>query len=738
MEIENPELASLSGNRATGRVLGRTAVILKDRNVANNLEKSELVPSIQATLTVSRADKLAINLLPHYNWVTVEGEEHTIALDLYTNDNQLITLGSAYTISSSFDESIFRQISSTANGSQIYGETIKTGKSQVLGSYEKLKANSELQVYSKLVLTPAKVYLPYDPNHIRKQRIQYKATGGDNLYVWSNFNSNLIGISQSGLAETKTGNVAGATYGRDDKNLSDYAQVKVALQRNVKISRTADVFFLPPKKLEIVRYNFETTLKDYIFLHIALYAEHEGQLVPFTSCENLHFEYDFSEDIFRIDTNAKLPDNQQLHESACHLVALQAYGLGNSHFKISHTVFDRTLRAEAQLMVFEKMNILNPETNEIVLPIGATRNVIYQNGPQKVFSIDAELTKRVHIDERIATAQEIANQYTADKHIFNVLCQKVGSTQLSFEIFNTLPVSNHVPYVSKFETVVHCVKPRFINLYTAEKLKQSCPLKIKNSLMHVKRDENQLEIGIEVLDSENRKLHNISSLTISWKFAQSDANQYDYEIAHQRQKEEDILAGVAIPKRDYLLTSIPEIQNTFKIKASVDGYNNNILYGYSITPESPEFGIAKGGKGELYKPNIENELSFLAVNSTLLPYDSISIFLSPNHKKRVQIIQGSGFYDIKPSERDVVNVQFDSETRQLLIEPLQIGAVEIEVIDLCLMTDPSRLFVSVVSIGRIEVQVCIFQIFRAITSITLFSLIRLLILLREEKQSKPS
>lgn len=707
LEIENSELASIYRNSVTGKVLGRTAVVLKDRNViANHLETSESIPSIQAMLTVSRADKLTINLLPHYNWVTVEGEKHTIGIDLYTNDNQLITLGSAYEISSEFDKSIFKRLSSTVNGSHISGETIKTGTSAVHGSFENLKANAELQVYKKLQLTPQVVYLPYDPNHLRKQKIQYKAIGGDNLYAWSTFNGNLIGISQNGLAETRTGNAYGTNYDKNEKNLTDYAQVKVALQRNTKISKTAEIFFLPPKKLEIVRYNFETTLQDYIFLHIALYAEHNGKLVPFTSCENLQFEYDFSAEIFYVDSNFQLPSGQQIHDSACHLVALKAHGLGNSHFKISYPAFDRILRSEVQLMVFEKLNILSPEANEIVLPIGSSRNLIYQNGPQKVFHIDAELTKELRTDEQIATAHDVTNQHSTDKHIFNVLCKKVGSTQLSFEIFNTLPVNNHVPYVSKFETVVHCVKPRFINLYTTEKLRSSCPLKIKNSLMHVKREnENQLEIGIEVLDAENRKLQNISSLLISWKFSQSDDNQHNHEIEHKRQSEEEIIVGVPVPKRDYLLTSIPEFQNTFKIKASVDGYNKKILYAFSITAEYPEFGISKSGKGELYKPAIENELNFLTVNNTLLPYDTVSVFLSPNHKKHVQIIQGSGFYEIKQSDRDVVNVVFDSEARQLIIEPLRIGTVEVEVIDLCLMTDPSRLSISVVSIGRIEVQV---------------------------------
>lgn len=706
LEVENTKLATINGNAATGLVLGRTAIILKDRNVVNNLENpvSDSIPAIQATLTVSRADKLTINLLPYYNWITVNGEKHTISIDLYTHENQLITLGDAYRIKSNYDDSIFYTTSSTANGSRIDGEAIRIGKSAVTGSFDNLKASAELQVFNKLDISPAIVYLPFDPNHLRKQKIQYHANGGDGLYSWSSLNGNLIGITQSGLAETKTGTQAGIHHDWNDRNATDYAQVKVALQRNSKLSKTADIFFLPPIKLEIVQYNFEVQLKDYVFLHIALYAEHNGELVSLTSCDNLHFEYDMLDEIFHKEDDGRLPAEQKLHPNACHLVVLQANELGTSHFKISYSTFDRHLKAEVNLMVFEKLEILNPISNEVVLPIGTARNVIYRNGPQKVFNIDAQLTKNVRIDETIAAVSTIDSQ-NPDKQILNVLCKKVGSTTLSLEIYNTLATPNHLPYISRFETQVHCVKPRFITLYTTEKLRTGCPLKVRNSLTYVQQNGNQLDVTIEVFDAQNRKLQNITSLELSWKFLQTDENN-DYAAIYEQKSEEEFVAGVEVPKRDYLVASIPDIKDTFKIKASVVGYDALLLYSQSVYPEKPEFGITKSGTTDQFiKPIIENELSFLAVNSTLLPYDRISIFLTMNHKQRIPITHGSGFYEIKISDRDIVNAIIDNDSRQIIIEPLQIGHVEIDVVDRCLTTDPSRLIVSVVSIGRIEVQV---------------------------------
>lgn len=709
LTVENTKLAQISGNSATGLVLGRTAVILKDRNVVNNMKNvaSDSIPAIQATLTVARADKLSVNLLPYYNWVTVIGEQHTISFELYTNENQLITLGDAFSISSKFDSSVFRSTSQTSNGTQIDGEVIKIAKSPVHGSFEQLKASAELQVFDKLEISPATVYLPYDPNHLRKQKIQYVANGGDGLYSWSSLNGNLIGITQNGLAETKTGNQAGIHYDWNERNQSDFAQVKVALQRNAKIAKTADVHFLPPVKLEIVQYNFEVQLKDYVFLHIALYAEHnDGALVPLTSCDNLHFEYDMLDEIFHKEDNIQLPQNQQLNDHACHLVALQADELGTSHFKISYTTFDRNLKAEVNLMVFEKLEILNPISNEVILPIATSRNIIYQNGPQKVFNIDAQLVKNVQIDESIATVSTLTAS-SPDYHAFNVLCKKIGSTVLILEMYNVLTTKNHLPYVTRFETQVHCVKPRFISLFTMDKLRTGCPMKVRNSLTYVQQNGNELDVTIEVFDAQNRKLQNISSLELSWMFLQTD-DTADYLPKFEQKDQVEMVAGFEVPKRNHLITSIPDIKSTFKIKASVDGYNQNVLYAQSVYAEKPEFGIATSGKdadGKLYKPVIENELSFLAVNSTLLPYDRVSVFLTPNHNQHIPITHGSGFYEIKVSDRDIVNAVIDNDARRIIIEPLQIGRVGIDVIDRCLTTEASRLTVSVVSISRIEVQV---------------------------------
>lgn len=374
------------------------------------------------------------------------------------------------------------------------------------------------------------------------------------------------------------------------ENLHKFGQIKVALAQNEKIARTADIFFLPPVKLEIVQYNFETSLNDLVEIQVAIYAKHNNSLVPFFACDNLHLKLDFSSEIF---VQENLPyENTKLANKACRILSLRANTLGSTQLKISYNFMDEILKDEVTLVVFEKLDVLNPTVNEIVLPIGATRNIIYEHGPQKMFTIEAELVKKVNYDRELVDIEDVQNEFTKDFHIFNILCKVVGETKLTVDIYNSLAAKNFIPYASKIVTNIYCVKPRFLNLYTTAELRTSCPMKSKKSLMYLQGNTNNLEVGIEVLDAQNRKLMNISSLEFDWKFAQSDGH-IDDGVNYIRESEEEILTGVPIPSRDYLTVTVPNVSNISKIIGSVTSYSWRILDYFSIDPETPEFGIQK-------------------------------------------------------------------------------------------------------------------------------------------------
>ncbi|XP_059614820.1 nuclear pore membrane glycoprotein 210 [Phlebotomus argentipes] len=699
LEAEDPNLVAMHSNMAKGRKLGRTSVLLRDRNIPHETDESVRKPSPpRAIVTVSNAVKIGLSLLPYNNWITVEGERHEIAIDLFTADDQKITLGVTYNVDSSFDQSYFQSLSMTANGTRIYGEALRKGSTPVVGSFRDLEARAEMQIYERLNLSPRFVLIPYDPNSPKRQKIDFVATGGDGNFVWSSLNNNLVAVNQNGVAETRLDHLKGLQLTQEEqKSVEKLTQIRVALARNPKIFKSSDILFRPPVKLEIVKYNFETALNDVVQVHVALYAMVNETLQAFTHCENIDFALQFSSQLFTVEA---LKEPPPLEREACKLINLRAKNLGSTSFEVSYNFLGSVLSDTVKLVVFEKLTILNPVANEVVLPIGASRNVIYHNGPQKLFHVDAELLTKVSYTKSVISVTKSPN-VGQEKTVFRVLCKKIGETDFTFEIYNHLSEERHRPYVSQFITRVFCVKPRFLRLSSREQLRESCPLKNRMSLMQIQGSSKRLEVDIEVFDASNRRLANISSLHLDWEFLHGSEQLQD--VSYRQESQVELVEDIAIPDRDLLYLAPPEVNADFRIRGRVTKYVTEVLAESGIKGEH-HFGVQKSASEDPVMPTIEDELSFLAVNHTLLPYNDISIFLGQKVPSKVQILQGSGFYETKLDEKDIVDVQFDENFKELSIRPKRIGQVRLSLMDRCLTTEDNFLLISVVSIGRIDIK----------------------------------
>lgn len=362
--------------------------------------------------------------------------------------------------------------------------------------------------------------------------------------------------------------------------LQELATVTVALSRNTNIKAKADIYFLPPEKLQILSYNFETAVGDYIVLHIALYANVNGSLTPYTSCENDNFDLVFANNHI-LSVDSKTPLTQV--KDACRQIFLKANAVGTTSLKVSYRFLRKELSDEVILVAFSPLDILNPATNEIVLPIGSSRNVFFHHGPQKVYNIEVELIKNIIFDTQFVVVAEVETKSIEDnKYIYNILCKEISEQIVSINIYNKPYSAFVVPYIKTYDIKVYCVKPRFLNLYTIEKLKKECPLIRQNYQWHIRSKNAEMEIEIDVLDANQRKLQNISSLTFDWHIIQDDGKSSTQKVLNSQKSEVDLIDGVPVPKRDYLRTLINDQEFNFKIKAAVTQYNEIVLDHYGI------------------------------------------------------------------------------------------------------------------------------------------------------------
>lgn len=450
-----------------------------------------------------------------------------------------------------------------------------------------------MQIFNELTLKPNKVVLPFDPNAVKTQKIQFSAQGGDGNYIWKSQQTRLININQNGLAstiirETESRRNLDTVDTSTGSLLTAHGVIRVALSKNPKISRHANIHFLPPVKLEILKYNFETALTDYVNIHVAVYAYVNKTFVPFTKCENLVFDLELSNPIFQIDYNYV---GAEMTADACQVVHLLSSAVGLTHLKLSYKFQDKILKDEVTLSVFEPLTVLNPIENYVVLPIGAARNVIYTHGPQKIYTLEAELTKAVDYNSNIARVSEIEFDTQNNLYVFTILCRKVGETTMTFSAFNALLAPNFQPYVSSIATKIYCAKPRFLNLYTTEQIRSSCPIEMKNTLLQLKGRDHIFEVEIEVQDAKNRKLMNISSLFLNWEFAAGDQRYQSGAIVYNRKSEEEYLEGVPLPGKELLITTLTEVTQNFRIKGVVAKYDERQLKKQKIIWEEPPFGI---------------------------------------------------------------------------------------------------------------------------------------------------
>lgn len=705
LEADDAELAHIDGTQAHARRLGRTSVTLRDRNVRNRAS-NEAEPQIavpRATLTICEPVRIGVALLPHNNWVTVAGRRHDIAVALYTADNKRIHLGTKFTVEAHFDEAHFYAISRTANGSRVHGEAAEAGVSEVRATFGALQASAKLEIYAELELEPQLVILPWSgrQQQQRTSAVQFRAHGGDGQFTWSTLNGRLLTVSAGGLAESRWGDA-----GRLEAP-PQLTHVQVALTRNPKIVQRADVVFLGPQELRIVAYNFETALGDFVDVHVAVYALHDGRSVSFTTCEALRFELDFTNDIFTSDDGGSAIDAQNatqlpaLHPDACQLVRLRATALGQTQLRVVYKPDgqEQPLVDTVQLVVYEALAIFDPPANEIVLPLGASRAVIYQHGPQPLFNIETDYRKSAEYAKNVIAVSETSAAEAAASGqrfvVYTVLCRAVGETELRLQLHNVLMgAANFRARLSEFRTRVSCVKPRFLNLYTAEKLRDGCPLRLNNAALHVQRTtaetttpvaNDRVQVNFEVLDAQHRRLQNTSSLQVDWHVVFAGGEPQAPQ--HWRfAGEVDAIPGVPVPQNDYMITELPAADDgkaAYRIRGSVVGYDEATLRRHGIVAERPAFGVQRTAGETAVQPTIENELNFMAVNGTLWPAGDLSIFLAVTESaegpigERVAIRRGSGHYVVRVRDAGVVRAElnFDADATAVIVTPLKLGKV---------------------------------------------------------------
>ncbi|XP_057657575.1 nuclear pore membrane glycoprotein 210 [Diorhabda carinulata] len=701
LEAENQQIAF--STKKTGDIIGLkegvTRIVLRDRNVNKD---DPLLKLPAANLHVVEPDYLVLNILPHKNWAILVADHHDIVAELYTVDDHKIFIGNFVKIEMEVTPE-FVVVEKSLNGSWLTGYGVKpcvavvqasldSVKSEKIGkvSFNKpINARNDILIFPRISIIPSEVILPWDPVTRPKYEISLTAKGGDGKFMWISTDNSLGMVSQSGHVRTQS---------------NGFFEVAAVMLRNHHNRANAKFLILPPSRLEIVEFVMEAEIGSPVYLHIALYAEQEkdGRIIhlPFSRCQELPFQIKMSDAKFRANKTATLPTVG----ISCGNIAMTALEIGTSKVTITYYQDGKALEDSVTLSAFKALTLVEP-CNEVVLAVGTSINLVYAGGPRPMIGRAADFQRIVvSEDETIAVAIDVTDRYKPpreDTTVVEVLCRKIGETDVKLMISNTPTASNCKSQTHSVRTRINCAKPRKIVLQPELKIADSnaCPMDLGSGNVVVQSTRN-IDIDVSVFDESGLKFLNISSLNLGWTV--EPYNSADVQVNNGAIPKNLTFGDIPISFRWYQALEPSLDRGQVVVNVTAIGYKKEVLKPYKITAESPAF-ITDEDHGVVVPP-IFFSLSLYLVEDAVISPNILTVFNHPGNKITVPVKQGSGFFELAVSADDVAVVKYLESSKEIEITPLKSGEMTVQVIDLCLVSRPAHLIVNVVSVGIIRVE----------------------------------
>lgn len=302
-------------------------------------------------------------------------------------------------------------------------------------------------------------------------------------------------------------------------------------------------------------------------------------------------------------------------------------------------------------------------------------------------------------NDKIATAYDLTDLNTLpgeEISVVRVICHQLGETDIKLIVSNKPTTANCKAQSASATARISCGKPSKLVLQPNFQTAANCPMDMSSGNVVIPTFK-EMDFDILVYNDCGHRFLNISSLLFTWaltpskagKFASKDGsfpNDFMYE-------------NIPISDKAYQTLFLQSEFKQLSINTSLIGYNKKVLKRLNIIPENPPF--KDPGDKEQYI--IDASLSLYLVDPAIIePY--IALYNHPGNRKRIPVTQGSGFFEISLSNKDLANVKYIEATKEIEIMPKRSGELIINLNDLCLVTKPAMMMVNVVSVGLIRVE----------------------------------
>ncbi|KAK4314544.1 hypothetical protein Pmani_014165 [Petrolisthes manimaculis] len=681
LQVADTVVAELGddGISVTAKVLGNTQVILRDKNVD---ESSCWVKQPSAVVRVVEPSYLQLKVVPPQGPSLVTTRPAALNTHVYDALHNRIHLTENVVMETLVPAEYFTPQQVTKNGSYVYGVPIKDGKTvakatlsavqigdSLLEITPPLHTTLDLTIYPPLRVQPPITVLPWDPVTTPTYTVNLTAEGGSGRVTWSSNKADVVSVTAGGSCHTKTRGAAvvTATDTTDQHN-----------------KQSAQVLIVEAMGLSLLEGEVETEVDKPLSLHLASHTNtKDGQHLPFSACHRLPFDVQSAQASF-----VSLPDIVSPSVTgSCAVVEVVGRSPGFTTINITYQTSQELLQASTLVGAYRPLVAINPRSGETVLAVGSSRVVVFQGGPLPWPTHKPamhKVTVEVESSEVVEVKMIAGGGRAVDVHGVEVMCVRIGETIVTLTVANTPSSALPHPHKTSASVVVVCGVPDSLTLLalTPKPLSATVPCPTHESPATLAHCYKPLNIELVVMDTENRRFDNITSLDVTWSISDStlitttQQQQQQHSLTHLAS-----IHGFTLPVHTY-----QEMQPV--------GEMGEVTITATLTTTTA---------AHQAPPTLTDSLLIRLVQDAVIRPASAVLYKHQDNKLDLKVEGGSGHFELQTKENQVAALTHQPKQNYVNVVPLSDGEVTVTVVDVCIETDtPASAHITVASIASLD------------------------------------
>ncbi|KAM5256454.1 nuclear pore membrane glycoprotein 210-like [Ctenodactylus gundi] len=679
------EVALLDEKTATVTAfqLGQANLVFVHKSI--HMKSASGLPN--TTIYVVQPGFLGFTIHPGDRWSLEVGQVYAITVDVFDKSSTRVYISDNLRIASDFRKEYFEEQLATVNGSYHVVKALKAGTVVINASLTSvvsqnnniqptkflIKHQQEVKIYFPIKLTPSFLAFPHHPlGMLYHYTVQVE--GGSGNFTWTSSNETVAMVTTKGIVAA--GQVRGDSviWARDVQNPFRYGKIKV--------------YVLKLNKMELLPFHADVEIGKTIEIPIAMYHVNETkQTMTFTDCS--HLSLSLSMDKQGVFTLLK-EGIQRPGSTHCSSIHIAAKSLGHTLVSVGVTDYEEYLEGSATFAAYEPLRALNPVEVALVT-WHSVKEMVFEGGPlpwilepsRFFLELSTEKTEKIEITEVRLPAKRKQNQY-----IYRVLCMDLGEQVLTFRIGNHPGILNPSPAMETVQVHFICAHPASMSVAPVYKVPagaQPCPLPQHNKQLIPVSSLRDTVLELAVFDQHRRKFDNFSSLMLEWKSSNETLAHFDSSASVEMVAKDDGSGQTRIHGHQTL--KVHQIKGTVLIGVNFVGYSEK---------KSPK---------EVSSLPRSAAVELLLVGDVTVMPGNATIYNHPDVKEIFSLVEGSGYFLVSSSERDIAIISYLEAENSIQLVPVYPGFLTLEVYDLCLaFLDPAKAHVTVSDIEEVELD----------------------------------